>query len=135
MEIETSFYDGINCKCGSHKCRGVFHFNQYRNIDWITENYKYANYLVKKRIDELKTKWFSSSCFIKKYNNKKELGLVAFKKIVKNELVGCFSDLNNLKPDAHYFRHNEIPTCYLTKDGRVYAIHDIDPSTELTLKF
>lgn len=135
MDVEPTFYDGLNCKCGSHKCRGVLHFNHYRNIDWITENYKYAGNVVQKRIDELKTKWFSSSCYIKKYNNKTELGLASRKKIVKNELVGSFSELDNINRDSHYFRHNDNPTCFLTEDGKVYALHDIEPMTELTLKF
>ena len=135
MDVEPTFYDGLNCRCGSHKCRGVLHFNYYRNIDWITENYKYAGNLVQKRIDELKTKWFSASCYVKKYNNKTELGLAARKKIVKNELVGSFTDVKNIKQDSHYFRHNDNPSCYLAEDGRVYAIDAIESSTELTLKF
>jgi SET domain-containing protein len=135
MDVEPSFYNGLHCKCGSHKCRGVLTFSHYRNIDWITENYKYAGELVKKRIDELKTKYFSSSCYIKKYNNKTELGLTAFKKIAKNELIAVFSDPKNVSQSAHYFRHSDSPLCYVTEDGEVYAKADIEPLTELTIKF
>ena len=135
MDIEPTFYDGLNCRCGTHKCRGVLRFNHYRNVDWINENYRYSGNLVQKRIDELKTKWFSASCYVKKYNNKTELGLAALKKIAKNELVGSFSDLNNINPEAHYFRYSDNPTCYLIEDGGVYALDDLEPSTELTIKF
>jgi hypothetical protein len=135
MDTEISFHSGMNCRCGTHRCRGVLNFSHYRNIDWITENYKYSGEIVKKRIDELKTKWFSSSCYIKKYNNKAELGLTAFKKIAKNELVAVFSDPKNVSQSAHYFRHSDSPTCYVTEEGEVYAKADIEPSTELTIKF
>jgi SET domain-containing protein len=135
MDVEPTFYDGLNCRCGSHKCRGVLRFSHYRNVDWSIENYKYAGNLVQKRIDELKTKWFSSSCYIKKYNNKTELGLTALKKIAKNELVAVFSDLKNVSQSAHYFRHSDSPSCYVTEEGEVYAKADIEPLTELTIKF
>jgi len=42
MDTEPSFYDGINCKCGTKKCRGVLRFDQYRNVDWQKKYYKYC---------------------------------------------------------------------------------------------
>ena len=48
MDTEPSFYDGINCKCGTKKCRGVLRFDQYRNVDWQRKYYKYCGNLKKK---------------------------------------------------------------------------------------
>ena len=42
MDTEPSFYDGINCRCGTKKCRGVLRFDQYRNVDWQKKYYKYC---------------------------------------------------------------------------------------------
>ena len=42
MDTEPSFYDGINCRCGTTKCRGVLRFDQYRNVDWQKKYYKYS---------------------------------------------------------------------------------------------
>lgn len=133
METEASFYNGIECKCGSHKCRGILKFDYYRNTDWIKENYKYCETAVRKRIDELQTKWFSSSCHLKHYNFNTELGLTALKFIAKNELVAIYSDSTNISEKSHYLRHNDNPTCYVNSNGEVYAKENIEPKTELTL--
>ena len=54
-------------------------------------------------------------------------------KLDKNELVAVYSS-PNIKPDTHYLRHSDTPTCYL--DGNeVYTINEVEPFTELTLKF
>ena len=42
MDTEPSFYDGINCRCGEKKCRGVLRFDKYRNVDWQKKYYKYC---------------------------------------------------------------------------------------------
>lgn len=137
MDTEASFYDGLSCKCGSFKCRGVLRFDQYRNVDWQNQYYKYSGVYVKKRIDELKTKWFSSRCFVKRFissDKNTELGLSALKKIRKDDLVAIYSDKNNITPSAHYIRHSSTPTCYRV-DNEVFAASDIEPETELTLNF
>jgi hypothetical protein len=94
---------------------------------------------VQRKIDELETKWFSTHCFLKYYaknaNDKEKtvLGLTSLDKIDKNELVAVYST-SDIKPESHYLRHSENPTCYL--DGNeVFTINKVEPFTELTLKF
>ena len=94
---------------------------------------------VQRKIDELSTRWFSTHCFLKYYQkdaNSKEktvLGLTSLDKIDKNELVAVYSS-SDIRPEAHYLRHSENPTCYL--DGNeVFTINAVEPFTELTLKF
>lgn len=139
MDTEASFYDGLECKCGSFKCRGVLRFDLYRNVDWQNAFYKYSGAYVKRKIDELKTKWYSSSCYLKYYSvdgsqSQKELGLTVLKKIRKDDLVAIFSNKSNINPSSHFIRHSEKPTCYL--DGNeVFASETYEPSTELTLNY
>ncbi len=135
MDTEPSFYDGINCRCGSSICRGVLKFDNYRNVDWQNKFYKYCGIYVKKRIDELANKWFSSQCYLKYYKTNDQeqvLGLTSLYKISKDELVAKYSTQISL--DSHYIRHSDQPTCYL--DGnQVYTLREIEPHTELTIKF
>lgn len=140
MDTEASFYDGINCRCGSYRCRGVLKFDLYRNVDWQTTYYKYAGCYVQRKIDELKTKWYSSRCYLKRYSsnpNEKAstdcaLGLTSLYKIRKNELVAKYS--SDIKPESHNIRHSDTPTCYLA-GNEVYTLADVEPETELTIKF
>lgn len=135
MDTEPSFYDGINCKCGSSKCRQVLHFDHYRNVDFQNKFYRYCGNYVKKRIDELKTKWFSSECYLKYYtsiNGDRELGLTSLYKIKKDELVAKYSDPSNVSREAHYIRQSGNPTCYLN-GNEVYSLTDVEPDTELTI--
>ncbi|CAF0945321.1 unnamed protein product [Brachionus calyciflorus] len=137
MDTEASFYAGLNCKCGSFKCRGVLSFDFYRNLDWQKAYYKYSSANVQRKIDELKTKWYTSRCILKYYktdDNNRELGLTVFKKIRKDDLVASFSDKNNICRDAHNIRHSDQPTCYLV-DNEVFASNTYEPNTELTLNY
>lgn len=137
MDTEASFYDGLHCKCGSFKCRGVLRFDQYRNIDWQNAYYKYSGAYVKRKIDELKTKWYSSHCCLKYYRkgadtSERELGLTVLDKVGKDDLVAIYSD--GVRKDAHDLRHSENPTCYLI-GNEVYALESWGQGTELTLNF
>jgi SET domain-containing protein len=140
MDTEPSFYDGIKCCCRSFKCRGILRFDQYRNVDWQNQFYKYSGQFVKNKIDELKTKWFSSRCYPKhlpiqsQESSGRELGLAALRKIRKDDLVAIYSDPSNINREAHYLRHSENPTCYL-EGNEVFALTDVEPETELTLNF
>lgn len=139
MDTESSFYDGIHCRCGSFKCRGVLRFDQYRNVDWQNAYYKYSGAYVKRKIDELKTKWYSSRCYLKYYYpsghaNDRQLGLTALQKIRKDDLVALYQEGSPVAENSHYIRHSDDPTCYL-ENNEVYAARDIEPQTELTLKF
>ena len=137
FETEASFDAGLVCKCGSFNCRGVLLFDQYRNIDWQIKYSKYCLPFMQRKIDELKTKWYSSRCFLKYYINedqKRGLGLTSLKMIAKHDMVALFFDLNNISTESHYIRHSENPTCYLL-DNKVYASNDIDPLIELTINF
>lgn len=134
-ECEFSNNAELLCKCGSKKCKGLLKYDYYRNIDWINTYYKYCSPFMQKRIDELRTKWYSSNCHVKRYNQKTELGLTALKAIEKDELIAVYRDTNDINEKSHFIRHNENPTCYLGDDGKVYALNNIEPDTELTLKF
>ena len=70
MGTEAGFFDGLKCLCGSFKCRGTLRFDEYRNIDWQNTFYKYSCTYVKRKIDELKTKWYSSRCYLKYYEDR-----------------------------------------------------------------
>jgi len=136
MDTEASFYDGLNCACGSFKCRGVLRFDLYRNVDWQNAYYKYSGAYVKRKIDELKTKWYSSRCYLKYYENVKgerSLGLTTLRKIRKDDLVAIYSS-GKVDPNGHDIRHSTTPTCYL-EGNEVFAADDYDPETELTINF
>ena len=133
IDTEASLHEGDKCKCGFTKCRGILHFNHYRNKEWIQQNYKYCTDHVRKRIDELSTKWFSPNCYLKRY--KEDVGLTAFKRIMKNELIATYSTSSSINKNSHYIRHSDEPNCYVNKEGEVFAINHIAPGTELTLKF
>ena len=139
-ENEESFNFGMECKCGSIKCRGILKFDLYRDLNWQERMYDYSSKYIKRKIDELKTKWYSSSCFVKRFyknkmnKDKVEFGLVTLEKIGKNELVAKYRDIESLHHKNHYIRHSEDPTC--TFSGlNVITIKEMDPSTEITLNF
>jgi len=138
MDTEASFYTGIDCKCGTNKCRGVLKFDQYRNVDWQNKLYKYSGGYVKRKIEELKTKWYSSSCYLKNYNQntneERLLGLTALEKINKHEMVAKFFDATNINEHAHYILHSDNPTCYLV-GNEVFSTQEIEPETQLTLDY
>jgi len=89
---------------------------------------------VQRKIDELNNKWFSTHCYLKHYSSdRKSLGLTSLNKIEKNELVAVYST-KQISPQDHFIRPSQTPTCYL--DGNdVYTIDNVEPNTELTLKF
>ena len=131
LDTEASFYSGLSCKCGSNNCRGVLSFDQYRNIEWQNKFYDYSTTYVKNQIDNLKTKWFSSKCCVKRFKPSQK-GLVALQSIEKDALVATFS--NDVKPESHYLRLSANPTCYLISN-RVYTAKEIVLGEELTLDY
>lgn len=90
---------------------------------------------MKKKIDELKTKWFSTECYLKRYATASsgfELRLTTLTRVPKDLIVASF--LDEISPQAHYIRHSENPTCYL--DGnRVLTRTELEPFSELTLNY
>ena len=93
---------------------------------------------VRSKIETLKTKWYSTKCYLKYYftNNEnkqfKRTGLTCLCQLEKNELVATFS--NQVRPEAHFIRHSETPTCYLDKN-QVFTLDTCEPLTELTLNY
>ena len=140
MDTEASYYAGLDCKCGSRKCRGKLKFDVYRNVDWQNKFYVYSSGYVKRKINELKTKWYSSSCWVKRYHkqngdkNDIELGLAAFEQISKHELVAKFADEEKLILKDHYIRHSENPSCVLIGLD-VFAATELSPMTEITINY
>ena len=127
MDSEASYYSGLQCKCGSLICRGVLHFNEYRNIDWQHRMLKYSGSHIKTKVEELKTKWYSSFCCLRRLNldDKQQLCLATLKKIPKDFLVAVFSD--HISPDTHYLRNSEISNCYLV-GNEVFTSNEIEPA-------
>jgi len=135
MDTEATFYDGLDCCCGSKKCRGKLSFDQYRNVDWQTQFYKYSGAYVQRKIDELKTKWYSAKCFLKRQqeaNGETKLYLASFRAIAKDDLVAVYSD--KIDESAHYVKHSETPNCILV-GNEVFAAGEIAPNTPLTVNF
>ena len=130
LDTEGSFDFGLNCKCGSKNCCGILLFNRYRNDEWLSVFEKYCSPHVKDHINNLKTKWFSSDCYVKHYNCSQK-GLTALKS-TKDTLVATFC--NVVSPESHYIRSSFNPTCYLA-DNRVFTAREISVGEELTLDY
>ena len=142
-------YTGLNCGCGAAQCRGVLKFDTYRNVDWQVKYYRYSSALVRKRIDELKTKWYSSSCYLKFHDDdsgvsqtgvekKRSLALTSLLAIEKQDVVAKFADKDNVTPGAHYIRASgagEKPNCFVSNDGLVLAYERIEPDTKIIVQF
>jgi SET domain-containing protein len=138
MDVEPTMYNIQNCKCCSNRCRGRIDFSTYRQIDWQLEKYEYAGYFIKKRIDDLKTKWYSSRCYLKYNKEKTQLGLASLRQLNKDELVAIYFDKENVNQDSHYIRqavNGSDANLYLDKNGHCYAKHAIEANTFLTLDF
>ena len=92
---------------------------------------------VRCKIETLKTKWYSTKCYLKHYitnNDEKSprTGLTSLCNLEKNELVATFS--SQVAPEAHFIRHSDVPTCYLDK-SQVFTFNSCEPFTELTLNY
>ena len=131
LDTEGSFDFGLNCKCGSNKCYGILLFNLYRKDEWLSKYYEYCSTHVKDHINNLKTKWFSSDCYVKRYDSSQK-GLTALKSIAKDTLVATFC--NSVLPGSHYIRSCSKPTCYLI-DNQVFTAREIRAGEELTLDY
>lgn len=136
VATEADLDSGIVCKCGATKCKGNVNYEDYRSIDWQWVYYKYCKSYIKQRIDELKSNWYSTSCYVKRFRKSEnaendEFGLATLKSIKKNELVAKYSNKSSIK---YQIRHSDHPTCYLV-DDEVYALDYIGPDIELTLRF
>lgn len=134
---EPSVFD-VTCKCGSDRCHGKLYLDYYRNADWQKAYYDFSTPYVRKKIDELQTKWHSSRCYLKYYeckeDNSRQLGLTVLQRVLKDELVAVFSDPKNITPSSHYIRDSKEPTCYLI-DNKVYASGSFEHGVELTLNY
>jgi hypothetical protein len=111
--------------------------NHFLYYNW--RNYKYSGAYIRRKIDELKTKWYSSRCYLRYYNDNKDgkkiLGLTTMEKVEKDEMVALFSDSNQITEASHYLRNSNQPNCYVLSNGEVYAAKDLEPSNELTIDF
>jgi len=132
MDTEATFYDGLDCACGSKKCRGKLVFDQYRNVDWQKQFYKYSGAYVQRKIDELQTKWYSANCFVKRAKNEGAFFLASLKPIVKDEMVAAYS--GKVEENEHFVRHSETPNCFLV-GNEVFALSNIEANTPLTVNF
>lgn len=138
MDTEASYYRGLQCKCGSLLCRGALEFSDYRHVDWQNRMLKYSGSYIKSKVEELKTKWYSSECCLRRFfpnpSDRKtfQLKLTTLKKVPKHTLVAKFSD--SIAQNNHFIQHSETPNCFL-ENNDVFTLTDIDQDTELTLNF
>jgi len=141
LETESSLIYGLECKCGSPECTGVMSFDFYRDPEFVEKYYDYATPYLKKKANEMREKWYSTSCYVKRMPNEYnddldewDKTLYSLKPIKKGELVATFL-LDEINESTHYLRQNSSnPNCLLV--GRdVYANQDIPAETELTLYY
>ncbi|KAG2423830.1 hypothetical protein HXX76_014990 [Chlamydomonas incerta] len=52
-ETEASMHAGMECLCGSARCRGVIDFSQYRDPDWVAENAGHTSTYIAGKIREV----------------------------------------------------------------------------------
>jgi hypothetical protein len=129
----------VQCKCGTKKCRGFLKWDYYRYVDWQMENYKHCSPFVQRKIDDLRTKWYSSNCFLKYYfindAGLRKLCLTTLCDLDKNDLIAVFANVNDITEHAHYIRHSKNPSCYLVDKVYVYPINNLSKNTEITIDF
>jgi hypothetical protein len=117
-------------------------YKKYKNKHWFflfLRNYKYSGAYIRRKIDELDTRWYSSRCYLRYYDEKNDgrrtLGLTVLETVEKNEMVALFSNSNLISETSHHLRDSKQPTCYVLSSGEVYAARDLDASSELTLDY
>lgn len=142
METESSLIYGIECKCGSTDCHGLMTFDFYRNQKFIEEYYDYMTPYLKKKANEMRERWYISSCYVKRIPNEFndnieewDKCLFSLRLIKRGELVASFLLEDSIDESKHYLRNSSVnANCQLV--GRdVYANQDIPSETELTLYY
>lgn len=136
FETEASFRLGQICKCGSVKCTGKWTFDLYRRYDDEAKYlFTYMRPEMRFKIDEIKEKWFSGKCYLKRIPCDQKpitewnVTLFSLHSIGKDEIVARYGDQN----ENHYLRFTEDkPSCYLVGKN-VFAKDDLAPDTEITL--
>lgn len=140
LETESSLIFGLLCKCGSSKCDGRLLFNKYRDPEFVAKYFDHFTLYLKKKTLDLKDKWHSSDCYVKRCPSDStdnieewEKRLFSLNEIKKDDLVATFCT-DEIDQSKHYLRHSENSNCYVKGRG-IYAQVDIPSETELTIYY
>lgn len=140
LETEASLINGLNCKCGSINCDKKLMFENYRDKQFVNKYFDYFTPYLRSRVNDLKEKWFSEHCYLKRVPMDESKNISDWKKclfsltsIKKDEHVASFLT-DKINEDTHYFIHSLEPNCYM-KNEKVFACVDIQSEKELTLNF
>jgi hypothetical protein len=144
LETESSLILDMECLCGTASCTGKMTFDFYRNEKFIADYYHVMTPYLKKKANEMKQRWYSTSCYVKRlpdvYNDNIEewsKALFSLKPIEKGELVASFlaTDENVFDESQHYLRNKvNNANCQLI-GNKIYANEDIPAEAELTLYY
>ena len=135
LETEPSLIRDLECRCGTSSCVGRLRFDRYRESEFQNRYYQYMSPYLKTRINELKSKWYSTKCFTRSATPTKMKSLHALEQIKAGEVVARFSD--SVAPENHFIRQakKNKATCFVDDDRRVIALHDMSSEEEITLNY
>ena len=57
----------MKCICNSPQCLGRLTFDYYRDADFVAKFFDYMTPYLKQKVHDMKTRWYSRSCFVKRY--------------------------------------------------------------------
>ena len=66
LETEASLIYGMECKCNSKHCDGKILFDYYRDQSFVAKYYNFMTHYIKRKAEEMKEKWYSRSCYVKR---------------------------------------------------------------------
>ena len=114
---------------------------QKRDPEFVAKYYDFMTPYLKKKADEMKEKWHSSSCYVKRIPDELNDNLEEWKKclfslkpIKKGEHVASFLNDDEIDETKHLLCDSLKANCQLI--GReVFAKDDIKPESELSLYY
>ena len=102
---------------------------------------QYSSGYVKKKLDQLKRKWYASECCLRRSilskdreNNNVALCLTTLQPLPKDHLVAVFDLEDEINAKSHFVRQSSTPNCYLF-NNQVFTSFQIESNTELTLDY
>lgn len=67
LETEASLIYGLECKCNASNCKGRLTFDYYRDPVFVEQYYPFMTLYLKKKVDDMKHRWYSSQCYVKRF--------------------------------------------------------------------
>ena len=162
-ETQDSNHYGLQCKCGSEKCRGFLDFLQYKDPVFISDNYENCTSFVQRKMRE--NGWVHSSVVRRRCFADGHYGLVACKPIPKLTPIIIFAGkviagkhVIHLSPrdqemslqidvdlwqipamggfeTGDFINHSCDPNCGMLDSVRVISMRDIAVDEPLTLDY